>query len=315
MDVLDAHIWTPKVNPVGWFISEKLDGVRGYWTGTQFISHRAGNPFTPPAEFIVNFPPFALDGELYLGRGKFQKGESAVVTRSSVSPVWKELHYMIFDVPDAHGGLMARLNVAKDWFRDHPSQYIKFVQQTPCTSVAQMKTMLTEVVAMGGEGLMLHKADAPYERKRSNTLLKVKLAEDDEAELIGYTPGEGKYEGYVGAFMLQRPDKVIFKCGAGLTDALRMYPPPLGTIITYKFDGLASKGKPRNPRFKRISKEKNEPKPTSKEIGGLETFLGPVKFEASSEKEVTKIEPEVKPLERKSVSLKEIQARHRAEGK
>lgn len=278
--VMDAHIWTPKIDPVGWLISEKLDGVRGYWTGTEFISHRVGNAFRPPPEFIANFPPFALDGEFWIKRGAFQITESAVVTRSSFSPLWKEIYYMLFDVPNAPGGLMNRYQMAKNWFKDHPNSHVRFVEQIPCTSRAQLKAMLDEVIKHDGEGLMLHQPNAPYERKRSHTLLKVKVAQDAEAELVDYTTGTGRNASCVGAFMLKRPDGVIFKCGAGLTDLLRTHPPPKGTIITYKYDGLASLGKPRNPRFLRISKEKNIA--NGSELKGLKQL--PLAIQASPEK-------------------------------
>ena len=53
-------------------MSEKLDGMRAVWDGTALYS-RAGNPISMPASFAACLPPaFALDGELFLGRGRFQ---------------------------------------------------------------------------------------------------------------------------------------------------------------------------------------------------------------------------------------------------
>lgn len=43
----------------GWVMSEKLDGVRGYWNGKQLLT-RQGQPLSPPAYFIKDFPPLRL---------------------------------------------------------------------------------------------------------------------------------------------------------------------------------------------------------------------------------------------------------------
>ena len=47
---------------VGWVMSEKLDGIRGFWTGKELLT-RGGVKLTPPKWFIKNYPPFAIDGE------------------------------------------------------------------------------------------------------------------------------------------------------------------------------------------------------------------------------------------------------------
>src|SRR5688572_17778707 len=36
--VMLAHVWTKETDPAGMAISEKLDGVRAWWDGTNFIS-------------------------------------------------------------------------------------------------------------------------------------------------------------------------------------------------------------------------------------------------------------------------------------
>jgi DNA ligase-1 len=68
--LLLAHRWEEQ-DPTGWWLSEKLDGVRAYWDGKQFIS-RLGNAYLAPDWFIEGLPEFPLDGELFAGRGRFQ---------------------------------------------------------------------------------------------------------------------------------------------------------------------------------------------------------------------------------------------------
>lgn len=70
--VLLAETWEEHVDPNGWWISEKLDGMRAYWDGKQLLS-RLGNVIHAPDYFVANLPGDPLDGELFLGRKSFQK--------------------------------------------------------------------------------------------------------------------------------------------------------------------------------------------------------------------------------------------------
>jgi DNA ligase-1 len=111
------------------------------------------------------------------------------------------------------------------------------------------------VVRAGGEGLMLHRADAPYLTGRSDALLKLKPWQDAEAVLIGYTPGKGKFLGMTGALKMESPDGKRFSIGSGLSDALRRQPPPIGTRITYRYQHLTKSGVPRFPRYLRVRED------------------------------------------------------------
>lgn len=65
-------------DPTGWWISEKLDGVRCYWNGASFIS-RQGHAYDVPSFFVDGLPnDVSLDGELWVGRKAFQECVSIV---------------------------------------------------------------------------------------------------------------------------------------------------------------------------------------------------------------------------------------------
>ncbi|MDQ7060745.1 MAG: hypothetical protein Q9M43_06265 [Sulfurimonas sp.] len=49
-------------------------------------------------------------------------------------------------------------------------------------------------------------------------------------------------------------NKKVIKIGSGLSNEKRDNPPKIGSIITFKYYGLTSKGKPRFPIFLRIRK-------------------------------------------------------------
>jgi DNA ligase len=242
--------YQPGEDVAGWYISEKLDGVRACWNGHELLS-RKGNRFAAPAWFTQGFPPFELDGELWAGRGRFEDVAS-ITSRAEPHAGWKQLSYQIFEVPNAPGGLDQRLQRLRDYLVNHPVERIHIIPQMRCTGAAQLQARLAAVEAAGGEGLVLRNPDAPYETGRSGNALKVKSYDDMEAEVIGYRPGNGKYAGQVGALRVRVDGDREFYIGSGLSDQLRLRPPPLGSRITFKYCGLTENGVPRFASFLRI---------------------------------------------------------------
>src|SRR6478609_1670460 len=99
--VLLAESWDGQMDPAGWWMSEKLDGVRAYWDGARLLS-RLGNVLHAPDYFLDGLPKHPLDGELFLNRKSFQK-TVAIVRRQDKSDHWRQIKFLIFDAP-AHGG-------------------------------------------------------------------------------------------------------------------------------------------------------------------------------------------------------------------
>jgi len=230
----------------GWLLSEKLDGVRAVWDGRQLMS-RNGNAFAAPAWFIAQLPAdMALDGELYIGRGKFQKTVGIVRTRVAVDTDWQAISYRVFDAPALPGGFEARLAAAAE--RLYGCKVSSVLEHTVCRNKAKLDATFTKLVAQGAEGVMLRKPGSAYEQKRSASLLKYKPFESDEAEVIGHEGGEGKFAGLVGALICRWKDKV-FNVGAGIPDAIRHAPPAIGAAVTFGFCGLTDGGLPRFPTF------------------------------------------------------------------
>ncbi len=135
-------------------MSEKLDGVRGYWTGKKLIS-RSGNPFHAPNWFTKNFPSTPLDGELWLGRQQFSELVS-IVRRKVPDANWKRVRYLIFDAPQVEGGFEKRLDFARRWFQQHPNPYAEVLEQQICENEAHLRTKLREIESLGGEGIHYH---------------------------------------------------------------------------------------------------------------------------------------------------------------
>ena len=101
---------------------------------------------------------------------------------------------------------------------------------------------------------MLHHKEAVYRSGRSGDLLKLKRFDDAEAVVLGYKPGKGKYQGMVGSLKVRSRDGREFYIGSGLNNAQRRQPPAIGSVVTYRFQGLTNNGLPRFAVFLRERK-------------------------------------------------------------
>ncbi len=234
-----------------YLVSEKLDGVRAYWNGKNLIS-RGGNAINAPSWFTAHFPPQELDGELWMGRGKFDQTSAAIRRQIPDETEWRQINYMLFELPNNTAIFQERAAKLKKISETLNIAWLKAIPQQIGSSKQALEKALATIVKEGGEGLMLHKADAPYIVGRSPFLLKVKPWNDDEAEIIGYLKGKGKYEGMVGALRVRLKNGKEFSLGSGLSDALRQNPPPIGAIVTFRYRELTKKGIPRFASFYRV---------------------------------------------------------------
>lgn len=261
ISLLLAHKYDAKncSNPTGWWVSEKLDGVRAFWNGKCFYS-RLGNPFYAPKWFTKDLPSdFHLDGELFGGRKKFQ--ETIKIVKNAECADWKKLKYCVFDSPSmGKTPFEKRMDAVKEFFDTNKPQYAEFVKQYKCTGKTQLEDDLKKMIALGAEGLMIRQPGSQYERCRSKTLLKLKKFYDAEAVVIGYDPGKGRFTGAVGALRCKMACGKIFSVGSGLTDKDHRKPPKIGSIITYKFQEYTNSGSPRFPTYLGVRIDATEPK-------------------------------------------------------
>jgi DNA ligase-1 len=269
--VLLAQKYEPTQDPTGWWMSEKLDGVRAYWDGSQLIS-RLGNPFHAPDWFIADLSTEPLDGELWMGRGQFQQAVS-VVRRQDKSDHWRQITYQVFDAPGATGPFEARLAHLRQLLT---SPHADVVDHVACTGPTHLAAELLRVEALGGEGLMLRKPGSAYVAGRSSTLLKVKSFLDGEARVVGYTAGAGRHRGRVGALSAVLPDGTTFAVGTGLSDADREAPPAIGSIIHFRYQELTDTSVPRFPSF--IGERADFAWPTGATAGTLPVGFEPVRL-------------------------------------
>jgi DNA ligase-1 len=245
--VLLAETWDNVLDLTGWWLSEKLDGVRAYWDGKQFLS-RQGNRYHAPDWFVEGLPDVPLDGELWLGRKKFQRAVS-IARRQDRSDHWRELRYVIFDAPGVAAEFETRVEFYQDYLRSQTPPFAVAHPQEVCRDLEHLRAELDRIEALGGEGLMLRQPRSKYEVGRSSTLLKVKRFLDAEAKVLKHEPGAGRHKGRLGALYVELPNGTQFSVGTGFSDAERDNPPPLGSTIQFRYQELSEAGVPRFPSY------------------------------------------------------------------
>lgn len=238
-------------NLTGWFMSEKLDGVRGFWDGKALFS-RNSNKFSTPKWFIKDFPPIELDGELYTKRGDFENIAS-ITTKALPSDDWKKVKFYIFDLPKMDANFSVKYEKMKQIAKN--SEFIEVIPQFVAKNNDEVMKFFQKIINGGGEGVVVRDPNLIYENGRSKQILKIKMFKDAECLVVAINGGKGKFSGKMGSIDCKMPNGKIFKIGSGFSDLQRENPPKIGTIITYKYQNLTKKGKPRFPVFLRIRNE------------------------------------------------------------
>jgi len=252
-DIMLADIYERGIEVTAYWISEKLDGVRARWNGTQLIS-RGGKVFATPKWFTQGFPAFPMDGELWIERGRYED-VSSIVRKQQPHDGWRSVRLMIFDLPEHRGNFDERVWTMRNIVDQSVAPYLAMIEQSLVANEIELQQRLQAVIHQGGEGLMLHKKTARYASGRSHDLLKLKPYSDAEATVIGYRPGKGKFLGKVGSLQVRTDKGKIFFVGTGLSDEERRHPPPLNSRITFRHQGFTKNDIPRFPVFLRIRDE------------------------------------------------------------
>jgi DNA ligase 1 len=246
-----ANVASADIDPAPYLVSEKFDGVRGLWDG-QSLRTRAGNVIAAPVWFIAKLPKQALDGELWLARGQFEKLSGIVRKTNPQDDEWRQIKYLVFELPNAAGTFAERYEQIKRIVAEANFAQLVAVEQFRLKDNAALKRKLADIVRAGGEGLMLHRTDALYVTGRNDALLKLKPLDDAEATVTGHVAGKGKYQGKMGALQVETADGKRFQIGTGFTDAVRANPPAIGTLVTYTYRGLTKNGLPRFASYLRV---------------------------------------------------------------
>lgn len=252
--LLLAQVYRPGVPLADYWVSEKYDGVRGYWDGTT-LRTRGGETVAAPAWFTAGWPNTPMDGEFWAGRNRFAQALSTTRQQQPDDAAWRGLRFMVFDLPRHGGTFDERWPALQRLVASINQAWVVAVPQQRVASDAALQALLLRTVRAGGEGLMLHKGSSLYRSGRSDDLLKLKTHEDTEARVVAHLPGKGRHAGRMGALLVEMPSGQRFRLGAGFSDADRSDPPPVGSWVTYRYRGLHDGGLPRFASFVRLRED------------------------------------------------------------
>ena len=248
--LLLAQVYRPGLPLQDYWVSEKYDGVRGFWDG-RTLRTRGGETVQAPAWFTAGWPEVPMDGELWAGRGRFSHAQSTTRQQQPGDVAWRQIRFMVFDLPGDKGTFDQRLPALNALVESLGQPWVQAVPQRRVANDAALQALLHRTVRAGGEGLMLHRGASLYRAGRSDDLIKVKTHEDTEARVVAHLPGKGRHAGRLGALLVETPSGQRFRLGAGFSDADRERPPPVGSWVTYRFRGTHDGGLPRFASFVR----------------------------------------------------------------
>lgn len=258
-DAADIPVQLAKVydeeNIQSYLLSEKYDGVRAIWKNGKLYT-RNGNLIHAPAWFTEGLPEVWLDGELWYKHNGFEYVMSTVSKHQAIDAEWQRITYKVFDAPNYEQDFQTRSEYYTFLLKTLNLAHVKPVKQFSVQSQDELQRLLERFTKEGAEGLMLQKADAMFADGRKGNLLKLKTYMDAEAVVIKHMQGKGKYEGYMGALLVQyinaKGQQIRFKIGTGFSDAERKNPPPIGTIVTFQYHGYTKRGVPKFASFLRM---------------------------------------------------------------
>lgn len=304
--------------PINWWASEKWDGIRALWDGEKMISRGSGvgkpKVYTYiPEWFKQTLPPgIPLDGEIWIGRGLFQKtsrlstikpGKS--YTQDQIEGIWAgnedpPVIFKVFDIPNLTFPFEQRMKILQTVVSDRKMCWnklnytgkkifpIQFTEQVKIKTMEQLIELYTRLTSQGAEGIMLRAPGSPYELKRSKYMLKYKIKEDAECIVREYILGDGRLKGLLGSLKCEmlvdtKPSGVFTQIGTGFTDSQREnyiipdHPEyiPIGSIVSFSYMEMTKDGVPRHPVYRGIRDDISKPvaKKSVKEVKSILTKL------------------------------------------
>ena len=288
--------------PTGWWISEKLDGIRAIWDGEKFLSRNSqtglgSKVFSYVPQFVIDSMPggVALDGEIWLGRNKFNEMSSISnwipgkkFKQTEIDDKWKQIKYKIFDIPNSTEPYEERMKILDKIILNSINCcringlncILEKVEITKTESPEHLQEIYRTLTSGGAEGVMLRAPNSPYELKRSKYLLKFKIKDDAEGIVLERLPGTGRLTGMLGSLkteLIKESVKtgIITNVGTGFNDEERTNDPsspnfiPVGSVISFSYMEL-TEDSVRHPSYRGIRTD--VPLPKTKELDNYNDY-------------------------------------------
>lgn len=196
-----------------------------------------------------------LDGELYSHshRDRFEELTS-LICPDEPRPGHEVVEYHVYDIVSADN-FLERFKKLEHVFDATTS--IRLVETHVAADEAALLSHYEHFRKQGYEGAMCRTLDAPYEHKRSSSLLKMKDFVDGEFRVVHLEEGRGKLQGHVGAFVCVTEDGVEFGAKGAMPNATlrQAWLEPekwVGKMMTVKYQGKTAEGSLRFPSALRL---------------------------------------------------------------
>lgn len=142
-------------------------------------------------------------------KGTISDKEAAMVHAT----IWDHIPYMYFtsgECPTPYKQRFARLETTNK---------ISVVPNFIVDNIEEAQAKFKEYYDQGEEGIILKDMNAPWENKRSKSLIKFKGELECDLKIVDVEDGTGKYEGMLGALVCESEDGIIkVKVGSGFND-------------------------------------------------------------------------------------------------
>ena len=219
--------------------------------------------------FFVQYPDAVLDGELFNNDLRQQLNEITKIIRKTkhieASDFAKSEQLVKFYIYDGYNfstgkagflGADSDYSKRKNWIDNNVipiSAYLVGVGTELVKSEDHMNKLFQKLLSDQQEGGILRRMDAPYEHKRSKSLLKVKSEDDDDGIIQNITDGDGNWKGAATNVTLKWKDKTfdaVFK-GSYETrvEILKSKTDWIGKKVTFLYMGLTGLGTPQYARI------------------------------------------------------------------
>ena len=289
--------------PTGWWVSEKLDGIRAIWDGEKFLSRNSqsglgSKVFSYVPQFVIDSMPggVALDGEIWLGRNKFNEMSSISnwipgkkFKQAEIDDKWIQIKYKIFDIPNSTEPYEERMKILDKIILNNINCcrlkglkcILEKVEIIKVESPEHLQDIYRTLTSCGAEGVMLRAPNSPYELKRSKYLLKFKIKDDAEGIVIERLPGIGRLSGMLGSLKTELIKNsirtgIITNVGTGFSDEERTNDTsspnfiPVGSLISFSYMEL-TEDSVRHPSYRGIRTD--VPLPKTKELDNYNDYI------------------------------------------
>lgn len=243
-------------DPLHWYMSEKLDGMKGRWVNGS-LQTRSGKKLHPPAWFVKLLPPQNIEGELYFGLDSFHRTGS--LRKSSSGQNWTNVVFHVFDLIDYSLTWLERQAALRRLIT--VCEHVQLVQWRYVQRLGQIEEYFRHVTTHGGEGIILADPWGLYEDGHVDQILKYKKNKDSEAIVVGYRLDDSKdrlvsLEVHPYSMDTKQINRQLtFHIGTGLKMKQRYNWEknfPLNCIVTYTYELIGRNGKPRTPVLKGV---------------------------------------------------------------